>query len=194
MSDNSYTQEDIDFIKSKYGEIPAFKIANKLGRTTEAIQMKASRLGVTGELGNLDLEYTGLNFDHIESYSEYITTKTFDDLDMCWFISGIVTAEGSFSTYTNEGNFKAGFRIGMGIRDEYVINRIAEFFELGDKVYIKEEREEHQNTIEFHTGSIETIIEEIIPFFEQYPLRGKKYEQYLEWRNSILEEYNLNLN
>lgn len=194
MSDNGYTNEEEKYIRQNYNKIPTSEISEEIDRSVGAIQMKASRLGVTKsdfEINNMNPKQ--ITTEQIEPYSEYIDKKTFEDSDLCWFISGIVTAEGSFSKYSENSNLRAQFEIGMSDRDEEVIAKISEFFDREERVYENPERESHNPTMRFVIGSIQDIIEEIIPFFEKYPLRGKKYNQYVEWRDVILDEYDLQL-
>lgn len=194
MSDNGYTEEEEKYIRQNYNEIPTSEISEELNRSVDAIQMKASRLGATQDDFDIDnLTPTRITTEYVEPYSEYVDKKNFRDSEMCWFIAGIVTAEGSFSTYTESSNLRAQFEIGMGDRDEEVIAKISEFFDREGMVYENSEREGHNPTMRFVIGSIQDIIELVIPFFEQYPPRGKKYNQYVEWRDEILNKYGLEL-
>lgn len=188
-----YTEREVEYLKKNYGEKPVSDIASHLDRSEDAVQMKASRLDLTEDMGyNGDRNYIGLDFSNIDDYTDYVNRQECGDEDLCWFISGIVTAEGSFTTYESDNQFRAGFNIGMADRDETTLRNIASFFNRSGRISRKEEREAHHaDTIHFRINSIKDIVELIIPFFEQYPPRGKKRNQYIEWRDEILNEYNL---
>lgn len=190
-----YTDQEIEYLKSNYNEESVSDIASHLDRSEDAVQMKASRLGLTEDRGhNGDRSYMSLNFSNISNYREYVEKQEYGNEELCWFISGLVTAEGCFTEYETDGRFRAEFKIGMADRDENTLKNIASFFNRSGCISRREEQKDHHaDTIHFRINSIKDIIELIIPFFEQYPPRGKKYNQYVEWREEILEKYNFSL-
>lgn len=194
MMASKYTEKEVEYLKTNYGEEPVSDIASHLNRSVDAIQMKASRLELTGEMGNNgNRDATVLDFSHISDYREYIENQEYTNEELCWFISGLVTAEGCFTAYETGERFRAEFKIGMACRDEETLRNMASLFNREGHISRKEERKDHADTIHFRIYSIKDIVELIIPFFEQYPPRGKKYNQYIEWKNEILDQYRIDL-
>jgi len=190
-----YTDQEIDYLKSNYNKESVSDIASHLDRSEDAVQMKASRLGLTEDKGyNGDRSYMSLDFSNLSNYKEYVDKQEYGNEDLCWFISGLVTAEGCFTRYETDGRFRAEFKIGMADRDETTLKNIASFFNRGGCISKREEQKDHHSdTIHFRITSIKDIITVIIPFFEMYSPCGKKFNQYVKWRDEILNEYDLQL-
>lgn len=171
---SKYTKSELEYLKESYGKTSISEIASNLDRSEDAIAMKASRLELTEDIGyNGNHNSNTLDFTHLEDYTKYIEEQKYNNKEFCLFISGLVTAEGFFSTSESHGQFRAQFGIGMADRDEKTLQNIAYFFNRETHISRREEQKDHANTIHFRISSIKDIVEKIIPFFETYPPRGK---------------------
>lgn len=111
-----------------------------------------------------------------------------------WYVTGLVDGEGYFSVMTNIGGRGGiGLKFGMKLRadDKELLDNIRNFFKCGkiylgsngseilrDKHYRRNAKPAYQYEI-FRKEDIENIV---IPFFDNYPLQGKKQNDFLIWR------------
>jgi len=100
------------------------------------------------------------------------------------WISGFVDGEGTFdikiySSKTNVGfAVQLRFRIPQHERDFKLIELIMKYFGSGSI-----EKHTRHPAVTLVINKFSTIIEQIIPFFESYPLKGVKFFDYLDWCN-----------
>jgi len=100
------------------------------------------------------------------------------------WISGFVDGEGTFdikiySSKTNVGfAVQLRFRIPQHERDSKLIELIMKYFGSGSI-----EKHTRHPAITLVINKFSTVIEQIIPFFESYPLKGVKFLDYLDWCN-----------
>jgi LAGLIDADG endonuclease len=100
------------------------------------------------------------------------------------WISGFVDGEGTFdikiySSKTNVGfAVQLRFRIPQHERDSKLIELIMKYFGSGSI-----EKHTRHPAITLVINKFSTVIEQIIPFFESYPLKGVKFYDYLDWCN-----------
>lgn len=98
------------------------------------------------------------------------------------WISGFVDGEGTFdikiySSKTNVGfAVQLRFRIPQHERDSKLIELIIKYFGSGSI-----EKHTRHPAITLVINKFSTVIEQIIPFFESYPLKGVKFFDYLDW-------------
>lgn len=105
------------------------------------------------------------------------------ELDPDW-ISGFITGEGSFTYFTrtrksSAGNTVKDYTLVMEVsqlsKDWFILNSIKDFFSTG-KVYT-----ETRGITKFRLTDKKEIIRSIIPYFNNYPLEGRKALQYAIW-------------
>jgi hypothetical protein len=104
-----------------------------------------------------------------------------------WFITGYTDAEGCFdfsisnSKTINTGfSVKPRFRLTAHARDIQLLYMIKEYFNCGNisKIDVKD-------CLEFTVSDQNSIFNIIIPFFTNYPLRGTKHLDYLDWLKGL---------
>lgn len=152
------------------GFLKLLSLINKLNNPlSESLLEKVAPLG---EIPNVDLEIYSV---------ESLNLK--DKLNP-WWISGFATGEGSFTFFTRKrvnaaGNtvkdYTLAFEIGQKSDSLYVLNLIVNTFGWG-KVYT-----ETRGISKFRLVLRDLILNDLVPFFEKYPLEGNKALQYSIW-------------
>ena len=104
-----------------------------------------------------------------------------------WFISGFSDAEGCFlvivrkSPKSKQGwQIEVNFTINLHVRDLDLLKFIQIYFRVGR---IGKER---NGCCDFTVGSLDQIIAKVIPHFEKYPLKTKKYSDYLLFKEVVM--------
>jgi len=101
-----------------------------------------------------------------------------------WWISGFATGESSFTFFTRKRVNAAGnivkdytliFEIGQKSDNLYLLNLIVNSFGFG-KVYT-----EKRGLSKFRLVPRDLILNDLVPFFDKYPLEGNKALQYSVW-------------
>src|SRR2546423_1399926 len=107
-----------------------------------------------------------------------------------WFICGFTDAEGNFDIqiFNNiralaKTGIKFRFRLSANYRDVVLLCAIKNFFGGGSISLIRKDT----GVISLEICSNDLIRDLIIPFFDKYPLKGTKYYDYLNWRNSFFD-------
>lgn len=191
---NSYSEEEIEYLKKNYPTKSNEELSEKLGRSKKAISMKASRMG-------LEKKYSPSEYRSSSTLSlddEYLDSEiNFNEYESS-FIGGLITAEGSFGCREDDnGNIRFVFSIGMSEKDAEIIQFICKFFESGndDPYHSNNKRENQENHKKFMVQSKKELIKEIIPFMEQYLYEsGQKWKQYEEWRDKLIENVGVEIN
>jgi len=105
-----------------------------------------------------------------------------------WFITGFTEAEGNFdiqifnnSKALAKTGIKFRFRISCNYKDIVLLCAIKNYFCRGNISLIRKDT----GVVTMEISSIEVIQNRIIPFFEKYPLKGTKYYDYLNWKDSF---------
>nr|YP_010846146.1 LAGLIDADG homing endonuclease [Cyathus stercoreus]WEV87333.1 LAGLIDADG homing endonuclease [Cyathus stercoreus] len=107
-----------------------------------------------------------------------------------WFLTGMTDAEGNFDiqvfsntrALANTG-IKYRFRMSSNYKDIVLLCAINNYFGSGTVSRIRTDT----NVVQIEISSIDKIQKIIIPFFDKYPLKGTKYYDYLNWRNSFFD-------
>ena len=111
------------------------------------------------------------------------------------FISGLIDAEGSFViTISKNPKLKAGWRISprlqikMHEKDRALIQsiKIKAFFGGIGSV----SKPNKFSSVEFRVYTLKEIVEVVIPHFESYPLKTKKYTDYLLFKQIVFRLLN----
>ena len=103
-----------------------------------------------------------------------------------WWITGFVDGEGCFSVSIFKN---ATSRLGVQVFPEFVVTQgakslsalkaLQQYFDCG-KLYINNRSDNHREPLyRFCVRSSQDIREKIIPFFEEYPLRTAKQQDFL---------------
>jgi hypothetical protein len=97
--------------------------------------------------------------------------------DLSWIITGFTMGEGTFSVIvenqkTNKKHYlNCQFRIGLKINDQKILYLIKNHLNCGH-VYV------YKKTANFVVAKLSDLLEIIIPFFEMYPLKNIKRDDF----------------
>lgn len=96
-----------------------------------------------------------------------------------YWVSGFVSGEGCFSVYTLEKEFKeyGNTRIRFNICQNEIDKELLEYM----KIYFNCGNITKSKTIIYYDVYSIIDIENIIPFFLKYPIRGEKYNNFIKW-------------
>lgn len=152
------------------GFLKLLSLINKLNNPlSESLLEKLAHIG---KIPNVDLEISSVESLNIK-----------DKIDP-WWISGFATGEGSFTFFTRKRENAAGnivkdytlaFEISQKSDNLYVFNLIVNTMGYG-KVYT-----ETRGISKFRLVPRDQIINDLVPFFDKYPLEGNKALQYSVW-------------
>nr|QDG01222.1 LAGLIDADG endonuclease [Scytalidium sp.] len=100
------------------------------------------------------------------------------------WLAGFSSGDSSFMIKTSKSETELGqrvqlrFSIGLHIREQELVKSLTAYFNLGnDKlVYM------NSNSVSFQVTNTKYILNTIIPFFDQYTIKGKKSLDYVEFR------------
>lgn len=95
------------------------------------------------------------------------------------FIGGFVSACGTFIEYKRSGHTYAAFQLKTPIDNANVLERIAGFLELRNRVYKYSHKSQSYALLIIRNR--EVIEHRLIPMFDAY-LEGVKKQQYIEWK------------
>lgn len=103
-----------------------------------------------------------------------------------YYITGLVDGEGSFSisvqkdtTHRVGYRLKPSFSLGLHKEDLSILKRIRQNFECGTISFNK-------NMAQLKVEAIESLVSKVIPFFEKYPLRAKKRNDFEIFKRVVL--------
>jgi len=141
------------------------------------------------QIVNIKASLNNGNSDFIKSKFPLInpvkreTIETTSIPDPHW-ISGFVSGEGCFdagirkATNTRKERVYLRFKVSQHERDLKLMELIIKYFKAGRIDW--DNRKEH-SVVSIVVGNFSNINNKIIPFFNQYPILGVKYLDYLEW-------------
>jgi hypothetical protein len=102
-----------------------------------------------------------------------------------WFVSGLIDGEGCFCISiskhkTNKTGFdpRLMFEVEMIIEDKPLLERLRETLNCGHLYILNYERYGWRPHVKFAVKNHNDIITKIIPFFQKYPLQGKKKKDF----------------
>lgn len=115
------------------------------------------------------------------------------DIEFAKYLVGFVDGEAYFSTCSNGNYIAYKFGIELSKKDKTLLQQIKDFFGVG--VIRDRYRKTIVNKLDSHqysytVGSAKELNEVIIPFFDNYQLRGFKKIQYKRWREKYLDYRN----
>lgn len=158
----------------QHATVPGFlkllSLINKLNNPLS--ESLLANLAPLGKIPNVELELYS---------AESLNIK--DKLEP-WWISGFATGESSFTFFTRKRVNAAGnivkdytliFEIGQKSDNLYLLNLIVNSFGFG-KVYT-----EKRGLSKFRLVPRDQILNDLVPFFDKYPLEGNKALQYSVW-------------
>jgi len=105
-----------------------------------------------------------------------------------WFISGFSDAEGCFLVIVRKSKkmkfgwqIEVNFSINLHIRDIDLLKLIQIYFDGAGRI-----GKERNSCCDYTVGSLDQIVKKVIPHFEKYPLKSKKYSDYLLFKEVVL--------
>ena len=105
----------------------------------------------------------------------------FDGIPSPYWIAGFVSGDGSFNiktTKTRIGKVQLRFSVNLHIREHEVIKGLVQFFDLGDNKYIYYT----DNSVAVQIVNTLDILNIIIPFFDEYQIKGVKQMDYIDFK------------
>ena len=176
-----WTKNKEDIIRKKYNTFTATELAKLLNINRDAVRKKARRLGIKREPHFMRRWLVKHN---------KISKKEFKDKPFCWFISGFVAGEGTFTTTTYPTKSFFVFRIALVIDDIEILQDIKNFFGVGNIRTHPPRRANEKGGAIYYTGSIFTLVNVIVPFFDKFGFfNTRKQKQYTLWRNKLIKYY-----
>ncbi len=120
------------------------------------------------------------------------------------WITGFVDGEGCF-TVSIFKNPRAQRKLGWQVFPEFVVSQgkksintlelIKDFFDCGSIIHNKRKDNHHEDMYKYCVRSLEDLQKKIIPFFNQYPLRSAKQNDFFIFKEIIIkiaQKYHLN--
>jgi len=105
-----------------------------------------------------------------------------------WFISGFTDAEGCFLIIVRKSKknkiawqLEANFTINLHIRDINLLKLIQIYFDGVGRI-----GKERNSCCDYTVGSLDQIVTKVIPHFDKYPLKTKKYSDYLLFKEAVM--------
>ncbi len=105
----------------------------------------------------------------------------FEGIPNSYWIAGFVSGDGSFNIKTTKvrfGKVQLRFAVHLHIREDEVIKGLAKFFKLEDNKYIYYTK----TSVAIQIVNISDIFNIIIPFFDQYKIRGRKELDFIDFK------------
>ena len=110
------------------------------------------------------------------------------------YIVGLTDGEGSFTAYLRAPRKKHGaknyrvechYYLKMRDDDKALIQKIKKYFKIGRISFQKDNRSNHHHCYRYEVTNLREITENIIPFFDQYPLQGNKAKDYALFKKIV---------
>jgi len=107
------------------------------------------------------------------------------------YVVGLVDGEGSFAVHFNDSQRRRAkveprFCLKLRADDRCLLDELCEFFGCG-KVYIQRDRRpNHSLCFRFEVSNRRMLLEKVIPFFEQHPLRSRSKKRDFDLFHQVL--------
>ena len=105
-----------------------------------------------------------------------------------WFISGFSDAEGCFLIIVRKSqknkiswHLEANFTINLHSRDLNLLKLIQAYFEGAGRI-----SKERNGCCDFTIGSLDQILNKVLPHFDKYPLKTQKYADYILFKKAVI--------
>lgn len=186
-----YSEEETNYLKQHFSSKTNKELCKELDRSKGAIKAKAVRLGLTKEYKRTAEHIYRKENLPFEDYSKFISTKDFNK-HKANYVCGLVTAEGCFRVQERyEDQKRFGLSVNMSEKDKNLVRFICDFFEGGndEPYHSNDPRENTEDCKRFSVQSRDELILEVVPLMEKYLRKNsKKWKQYENWRNELLNE------
>jgi hypothetical protein len=179
----SWTEEEIQYLHDNYSSTPAEYLAKEFSKSESAVKKKAYREGLSANDRKWKSERAVRDGETIIPVNSY----------MAGYVCGLVDGEGSFNfskQTNNDENLRFRFTVSMD-DDKELLEEVQEFFGGCGKIYVHDSEERERINYSFTVTSVEEILLNVIPVFENYNLKGRKVDQYREWKDKFLEYWSV---
>lgn len=102
----------------------------------------------------------------------------------CW-TAGFTAAEGTFTSAALRRKF--AFAVALGARDEESCLRLQRYFEVGSISRSHRRKVHHDDVVIYAVRGLADLINVIVPFMDEHLPPSYKREQYLAWREQLVE-------
>jgi len=146
------------------------------------------------------LRYTLMGFERnypVRIPSNHIIQRRFYSIESAskltqlikpWFMSGFTDAEGCFLIIVRKSHksklgwqIEANFTINLHSKDLDLLRLIQTYFDGVGRI-----GKERNSCCDYTVGSLEQIVTKVIPHFDKYPLKTKKYSDYLLFKEAVM--------
>jgi len=121
----------------------------------------------------------------IISQSTIFKDNTADDAFGNWF-AGFIDGEGNFQYSGRRGR---SFRINLREDDKPILEEIRQTLGCGTLCFLPKSRYNPNQRDQYQISSMYDHIKVLIPLLEKCPLRAKKKNDYIKWRDVILNRW-----
>jgi hypothetical protein len=110
-----------------------------------------------------------------------------DTESLAAFLGGFLTAEGCFSG-TSKGNIdRFIFELGLGASDRTMCEAVADFLGVGYTYDSPRRKDHYDDESSYHVQSLRELVDVVVPFMDAHLPPSYKREQYLAWRERLLD-------
>jgi hypothetical protein len=107
--------------------------------------------------------------------------------DQADFVGGFVAAEGCFTAARSIGKTQFAFRIALGSVDAEILGNINEYFGVGTLTHYPRRKAHFDDESNYAVSSLADLIDVIVPFMDSHLPASYKREQFLVWRDELLD-------
>ncbi len=96
------------------------------------------------------------------------------------YIAGLVDGEGSFVIVKDEATnrLRANFKVDLTLKDKDILEWMQVIFNVGHSYYLFQRTRNSKPAFRFVVNDLGNIVSRVIPFFEKFPLQGKKAQDF----------------
>ncbi len=124
-----------------------------------------------------------------------------DDEALNYFIAGYVSGEGSFyisAPKSSAGQLQCGFSLKVRDDDRELVEMVRLALDQAGRIYLIEAKRyqyewdgvKRQDAVTLMIRRLSELVNTVIPFFDRYPLRGKKRANYDLWKQAVMMMWN----
>ncbi len=103
------------------------------------------------------------------------------------YIAGLADGEGSFLICLDRltQRLRASFKVELTLGDKDILEWIWSVFGVGHKYFLPQRDEKSKPAFRFIINDLGNIVSRVIPFFEKFPLQGKKAQDFIRFKTII---------
>jgi hypothetical protein len=105
--------------------------------------------------------------------------------DLAAYVSGFVAAEGTFAATGEPPTFR--FAVGLGATDAVSCGLLRLYFGVGNIHRSPRRRPHYDDEVTYHVRAFKDLVGVIVPFMDEHLPESHKREQYVVWRERLLD-------